>query len=175
MKQTKKSLWCFHFDSSMCIMSVRMQKHVELLDSFPKPSSKMQQYLVSEMKTHTSANAHRLGPVKMMRERQIYCHTWKEKKILQSGEDNYRITAVKIVLWSRGFCWVLWGFFPMVEIDLLLHSTFLFMLLRHAIKIAIQKSILYLNVRRLRFQLFLSKRVPTENIPAHSLVGGNSL
>lgn len=64
-------------------MSVRMQKHVELLDSFPKPSSKMQQYLVPEMKTPTSANAHRLGSVKMMRERQIYCHTWKEKKNLR--------------------------------------------------------------------------------------------
>lgn len=67
------------------------------------------------------------------------------------------------------------GFFTVVEIYLFLHSTFLFMLLRHAIKIAIKKSILYLNVRQLRFWLFLSKRVPTENIPAHSLVGGNSL
>lgn len=61
-------------------MSVRMQRHAELLDSFPKPFSKMQQYLVSEIKTHTSANAHRLESVKVKRERQIYCHTWKEKK-----------------------------------------------------------------------------------------------
>lgn len=85
-------------------MSVRMQRHAELLDSFPKPSSKMQQYLVSEIKTHTSANAHRLESVKVKTERQIYCHTWKEKKkFLKSGEENYRITAVKIVLWHGVF------------------------------------------------------------------------
>lgn len=76
-----------------------------------------------------------------------------------------------------------WGFFVEVcfflfqwwkYINLFLHSTFIFMLLRHTIKIAIQKSMLYLNVRQLRFQLFLSKRAPTENILAHSLVGENS-
>lgn len=79
-----------------------MQKHVELLDSFPKPSSKMQQFLMSEIKTHTSANAHRLESVKMKRERQIYCHTWKEKKkFLESGEDSYRISAL---LRSGFFC-----------------------------------------------------------------------
>jgi len=48
------------------------------------------------------------------------------------------------------------------------------MLLNHTMKTAIQKSILYLNIRQLRFQLFLSKRAPAENILAYRLIGGKS-
>lgn len=66
-----------------------------------------------------------------------------------------------------GFFVEFFWFFSVVEIDIFLHSTFVFMLLRHTIKIAVQKSILYLNVRQLRFQLFLSKRAPTESLGAH--------
>lgn len=87
-----------------------MQRHAEPVNSFPKPSSETQQYLVSEVKTHTLANAHGLESVKMKRGRQIYCHTWKEKKtFLGSGEGNNGLTAVKVVPWG-GF------FFSVVEI-----------------------------------------------------------
>jgi len=64
----------------------------------------MQQYLVSEIKTHTLANAHGLESVKMKRGRQIYCHIWKEKrkkkKFLESGEGSCGLTAVKTVPWG---------------------------------------------------------------------------
>lgn len=149
-----------------------MQRHAEPLDSFLKPSLEMQQYLVSEIKTHTSPNAHELESVKMKRGRQIYCHTCKEKTptFLESWEGNNGLTAVKIVPWG-GFGFFQWWRY----INLFPHNTFVFTLLKHTIKIAIQKSILYLNVRRLRFQLFASKSAPTENVLAHSLLGGKCL
>lgn len=43
---------------------MRMQRHAELIDTFPKGSSEMQQCLVSEIKIHTLANAHGLESVK---------------------------------------------------------------------------------------------------------------
>lgn len=127
----------------------------------------MLQYLVSEMKTHTSANAHRLGSVKMMKDR-FTVTPGREKKNLRKWGRQLQDYCSQNSPMEWGFLLSSLRFFSVVEIDLFLHSTFLFMLLRHAIKIAIQKSILYLNVRQLRFQLFLSKRAPTENIPAQS-------
>lgn len=65
----------------------------------------MQQFLVSEIKTHTSANAHRARVCKNEeRKADLLSHLEGKKNKLESGEDNYRITAVKMVVWSGVFC-----------------------------------------------------------------------
>lgn len=129
-----------------------MQRLTEPIDTFPISSSEMQQCLVSGIKARALANAPSLESVKWRDENRFTITPKRKETFLESRGNNSRLTAVKIMPW--GF--LIFLFQWRKHISLFLDNSFVVTQLNLAIKIAIQKSILYSNVRQLRFQLLLS-------------------